>query len=148
MGTRLPKQDNTEFGQRGSGHLAVSSSVWVAGLIKPAQRSGWPGDEAGGKPGTEGAYTNQRFNLSHLGRPTEESRGFKLDLGNPAVRDYRGASGNVATVELCTHPATERAGLVTLHLPLARPSSIPTGIGFQEQVSNHLQAAAVKSRRW
>ena len=100
MGTRLPKQGNTEFGQRGSGHLAVSSSVWVAGLIKPAQRSGWPGDEAGGKPGTEGAYTNQRFNLSHLGRPTEESRGFKLDLGNPAVRDYRGASGNVAMVEL------------------------------------------------
>jgi len=24
----------------------------------------------------------------------------------------------------------------------------PLGIGFQEQVSNHLQAAAVKSRRW
>jgi hypothetical protein len=30
----------------------------------------------------------------------EESQGFKPDLGNPAVRDYRGAEGNVATVEL------------------------------------------------
>jgi transposase len=29
-------------------------------------------------------------------------------------------------VELCTHPATERAGMVTLHLQSARPSSIPT----------------------
>jgi len=72
----------------------------VAGLIKPAQRSGWPRDEAAGKPGRAGAYANQRFNLSHLGRPTEESQGFKLDLGNPAVQDYRGASGNVAMVEL------------------------------------------------
>jgi hypothetical protein len=35
-----------------------------------------------------------------LERPTEESQGFKPDLGNPAVRDYRGASGNVAMVEL------------------------------------------------
>src|SRR5450755_3448878 len=68
MGTRLPKQGNTKFGQRGSGHLAVSSSVWVAGLIKPAQRSGWPGDEAWGKPGMEGAYTNQRFNLTVPGK--------------------------------------------------------------------------------
>jgi hypothetical protein len=62
-------------------------------LIKPAQRSGWPGDEAWGKPGMEGAYTNQRFNLSYLERPTAESRGFKPDLGNPAVRDYRGGLG-------------------------------------------------------
>jgi hypothetical protein len=28
----------------------------------------------------------------------EESQGFKPDLGNPAVRDYRGAEGNVAMV--------------------------------------------------
>jgi hypothetical protein len=69
-------------------------------LIKPAQRSGWPRDEAEGKPERAGAYTSQRFNLSRLGRPTAESQGFKPDLGNPAVRDYRGASGNVAMVEL------------------------------------------------
>ena len=28
---------NTDSGQRDSGHLAVSTSAWVAGLIKPAQ---------------------------------------------------------------------------------------------------------------
>jgi hypothetical protein len=116
------------MGQSDSGHLAVSSSGWVAGLIKPAQCSGWPRDEAEGKPERAGAYTIQRFNLSQLGRPTEESQGFKPDLGNPAVRDYRGASGTVAMVELGTHSATERAGMVTLHLQQARPSSIPTNL--------------------
>ena len=88
------------MGQSDSGHLAVSSSGWVAGLIKPAQRSGWPRDEAVGKPERAEAYMSQRLNLSPLGRPMEESQGFKPDLGNPAVRDYRGASRNVAMVEL------------------------------------------------
>ena len=43
-----------------------------------------------------GAYTDQRLNLSKLGKATAESQGFKPDPGNPAVRDYRGASGNVS----------------------------------------------------
>src|SRR5882762_5558295 len=54
-----------------------------------------------GQTGERGAYMNQRFNfflLSHLGRLMEESQGFKPDLGNPAVRDYRAAEGNVAMV--------------------------------------------------
>jgi hypothetical protein len=58
---RLPNGGNTKVGQRGSGHLAVSCASEVAGLIKPAQRQSWTGDEAGGKPGKDGAYTNQRF---------------------------------------------------------------------------------------
>jgi hypothetical protein len=62
--------------------------------LRLAWRRGW------GQTRNRGAYTNQRSNLSYLGRPTEESRGFKPDLGNPAVRDYRGASGNVTMVEL------------------------------------------------
>ena len=74
-----------------------------------------------------GAYTDQRLNLS---KPWEGSqkkcRGFKPDPGNLAVRHYRGASGNAAMVELCTHLAIERARLVTSHLKLARPISIPT----------------------
>jgi hypothetical protein len=53
-------------------------------------------------------------------------QGFKPDLGNSAVRHYRGASENVVTVEMGSHLATERVRLVTLHLPLARLSSIPT----------------------
>src|SRR6516225_8237510 len=40
----------------------------------------------------------------------------------------RGALGNMAMVELCTHPAIERAGLETLHLRCVRPSSIPTAV--------------------
>jgi hypothetical protein len=54
METRLPNRGNTEVGQRGSGHLAVSPSGWVADLIKPAQRPCWLGDKAVGKPGREG----------------------------------------------------------------------------------------------
>ena len=41
-------------------------------------------------------------------------------------RHYRGAFENVAMVEMRTQLAIERAGLVTLHLQLARRSSIPT----------------------
>jgi hypothetical protein len=52
-------------------------------------------------------------------------QGFKPYLGNPAVRHYRRAWGNVAMVELCTRPAIERARTVTLHLQRARPTSIP-----------------------
>src|ERR1035438_7929107 len=51
---------------------------------------------------------------------------FKPDLGNSAVRHYRGASENVAMVEMRTQLAIERAGLVTLRLQPARRSSIPT----------------------
>jgi hypothetical protein len=54
---------------------------------------------------------------------------FKKDLGNSAVPHYRWAFENVATVEMRTQLAIERAGLVT---PLARRSSIPTvDMGFE-----------------
>jgi hypothetical protein len=53
-------------------------------------------------------------------------QGFKPDLGNSAVRHYRGAFESVAMVEMRTQLAIERAGLVTLHLQPARRSSIPT----------------------
>ena len=43
-----------------------------------------------------GVYTDQRLNLSRPGKLLEESQGFKPDPGNLAVRDYRGASGNVS----------------------------------------------------
>ena len=36
-GPRLPMGGNTDCGQRDSGYLAVSTSAWVAGLIKPVQ---------------------------------------------------------------------------------------------------------------
>ena len=105
----------------------------MAGLIKPAQRQCWPGDEAVVKPNKEGAYTTQRFNLSRSGRATEESRGFKPDPGNLAVRDYRGASGNVAMVGLRTQLAIERAGLETPHLKRGAPDFYPSGVGHRRR---------------
>jgi hypothetical protein len=62
-------------------------------------------------------------------------QGFKPDLGNSAVRNYRGAFENVAMVEMRTQLAIERAGLVTLHLQLARRSSIPTRTPWGRQGS-------------
>jgi eukaryotic-like serine/threonine-protein kinase len=59
------------------------------------------------------------------GAPTK-CQDFKPDLGNSAVRHYRGASENVAMVEMRSQLAIERTGLVTLHLQPARRSSIPT----------------------
>lgn len=58
--------------------MAVSCASEVAGLIKPAQRQSWTGDEAGGKPGKDGAYTNQRFNLSEPGK----AHGRKAEVSN------------------------------------------------------------------
>jgi hypothetical protein len=49
----------------------------------------------------------------------------KLDEGNLHVQFDVAGAGNVAMVELCTHPALERAGLETLHLQPARlPSTL------------------------
>ena len=45
---------NTNIGQRDSGYLAVSTSAWVAGLIKPVQRRRWSWNEAMGKPRKSG----------------------------------------------------------------------------------------------
>jgi len=54
-----------------------------------------------GKPWKTGRIANQRLNLAKLGRPKEDAgQDFKPYLGNPAVRHYRGASENVAMVEL------------------------------------------------
>jgi len=57
--------------------------------------------------------------------PRKKGQGFKPDSGNPTVRDYRGASGNVATAEMRSHVATERAGMVTLHLQADAPEFYP-----------------------
>src|ERR1700680_4862081 len=125
---RLPDGGNTQVGQRGSGHLAGFSSVWVAGLIKPAQRHMLAGRLGWGQTGKGRGVYEPAFNLlSHPGRPTEESRGFKPDPGNLAVRDYRGASGNAAMVGMCTQPAIERARLETPHLKRGAPEFYPSG---------------------
>ena len=78
-------------------------------------------------------------------------QGFKPDLGNSAVRHYRGAFENVAMVEMRTQLAIERAGLVTLHLRPARRSSIPTQAiptAFPALVNPAVRALAIAKRWW
>src|SRR6266851_3265995 len=71
---------------------------------------------------------------------------FKPDLGNSAVRHYRGAFENVAMVEMRSQLAIERAGLVTLHLQLARRSSIPTEAHIlQDKAAGKTPVAVVAS---
>jgi hypothetical protein len=55
------------------------------------RRRGW------GQTAMAGVYTDQRLNLSNRWEgPQKTCQGFKPDPGNLAVRDYRGASGNVS----------------------------------------------------
>ena len=54
-----------------------------------------------------------------------KAKALNRTTGNPAVRDYRGASENVTLVEMCTHLATERAGMVTLHLTVGASELYP-----------------------
>src|SRR5215475_10518890 len=111
-GSRLPNGGNTRVGQSGSGHLAAFTAVQAAGLIKPAptQMTALEG-EAVGKPGVARVYTNQRLSLS---APWEGQRmicqGFKPDSGNPTVRHYRGASGNVRHGETVTPSCNRKSG--------------------------------------
>jgi hypothetical protein len=75
------------------------------------------GDEAVGKLGMAGVYTDQRLNLSKPWEgPLKKCQGFKPDPGNLAVRHYRGASRNVRHGETVNPPAIERAGPETPHL--------------------------------
>ena len=88
---------NTDSRRRDSGHLAVSTSVWVAGLITPAQSpDAGPETRLGSNQERKGRTRTSVLTSAHLGRSTADSQGFKPDLGNPAVRDYRGASGTVS----------------------------------------------------
>ena len=68
-GTHLPNRGNTEVVAKGlwtlgGFHVSVGGRLDKTGAVAGC----WPGDEAGGKPGAQGAYTNQRFNLCELGK--------------------------------------------------------------------------------
>ena len=68
----------------------------AAGLIKPALRHDGQEARLEANPNGGGVYGPAFKPSPNLGRPSEESQGFKPDPGNLAVRDYRGASGNVS----------------------------------------------------
>ena len=82
-------------------------------------------DELEGKPQCFGGYACERLNHMHLGKAFRGKPRRKPESGNPTFRDCRGASGNVTLVELRTHLATERAGMVTLHLTVGAPELYP-----------------------
>ena len=82
------------------------------------------------KPREGGVYVHQHLNFISFGKVHgRKAKASNRTMGNPAVRHYRGAFGNVAMVEMGSHLAIERARLVTLHLQQARRSSIPTTRG-------------------
>src|SRR5215472_13151129 len=106
------------------GGLTVSTVVGHRTDPKPYAKR-WV--EAVDKPRVDGAYVHQHLNFISFGKiHGRKAKASNRTMGNPAVRHYRGASGNVAMVEMRSHLAIERARLVTLHLQQARRSSIPT----------------------
>jgi hypothetical protein len=93
---RFPHGGHTRMGQRDSGHLAGPRSARWSGT-EPAISRAKRWVEAVVKPGEDGAYVSSALKLQ-LDRegPRKRGQGFKPDRGNPAVRHYRGAAGNVS----------------------------------------------------
>ena len=87
---------NPAFGQRDSGYLAGTPAARWSGT-EPAISRRHGRVEAVVKPVEEGAYVYQHLNrCSCWEGPRKKGQGFKPDLGNLAVRHYRGAAGNVS----------------------------------------------------
>src|SRR5215469_13746865 len=133
-GSRLPMGGNTDRGQRDSGYLVVSN-VGVGGrLDKTGAVAGrCPGDEAVGKPRSQGVCEPALEPWRRGKGLWRKSQDFQPDRGNPAVRPYRGATGNVAMVGMRTRLAIERAGTVTPHLKRGAPVLYPNPNGNGEQ---------------
>ena len=84
---------NPAFGQRDSGYLAGTPAARWSGT-EPAISRRHGRVEAVVKPVEEGAYVYQHLNrCSCWEGPRKKGQGFQPDLGNPAVRHYRGGCG-------------------------------------------------------
>src|SRR5215472_10886011 len=67
--------------------------------------------EAVVKPREDGAYVHQHLNFISFGKVHgRKAKALNRTTGNPAVRHYRGASGNVAMVEMYSSTYSRRAG--------------------------------------
>lgn len=102
-------------------HVSVGGRLDKTGAV--AGRC--PGDEAVGKPRSQGVCEPALKPWRRGKGLWKKSQDFKPDRGNPAVRHYRGASENVTLVEMCSHLATERAGMGTLHLTVGASELYP-----------------------
>ena len=95
-----------------------------------------------------GAYTDQRLNLSKLWEgPRKKCQGFKPDPGNPAVRDYRGASGNVSHGGN-VHPSCNRKSGKRKPPTYsgARPISIPISSQLHPLLRNRVRSGRPERR--
>src|SRR5215472_16794254 len=103
----------------------------AAGLIKPAYRDDGSGEaRLWANQNGRGVYGPAFKPLQTLGRPTEEMPRFQTGPGNPAVRDYRGASGNVSHGRN-VHPSCNRkrgkrkpatySGACPISIPITAP---------------------------
>ena len=86
-----------------------------------------------GKPGSQGVGEPALEPWRRAKGLRRKSQDFKPDRGNPDVRHYRGASENVTLVEMCSHLATERAGMGTLHLTVGASELYPNLRGNGEK---------------
>jgi hypothetical protein len=77
-----------------------------------------------------GVHASERLSFMHLGKASWGKPRRKPESGNPTFRDCRGASGDVTLVEMGTHLATERVGMVTLHLTVGAPELYPDHVQF------------------
>src|SRR5229473_3738788 len=120
------------------------TSAWVAGLIKPVQSPDAVLETRLWANHGVRVNANQRLSLGEEGKALwRKSQDFKPDRGNPAVRHYRGATGNVAMVGMRTRLAIERAGTVTPHLKRGAPVLYPNPRGNGEQTDRqNLRSAA------
>ena len=77
-------------------------------------------------------YTNQRLNLSKLWEGLRKTcQGFKPDPGNLAVRDYRGASGNVRHGGNVNPLRNRKSETETPHLQRGAPDFYPSEAGHR-----------------
>src|SRR6266852_2538809 len=126
------------------GTCRFPTSAWVAGLIKPVQSPDAVLETRLWANHGVRVNANQRLSLGEEGKALwRKSQDFKPDRGNPAVRHYRGATGNVAMVGMRTRLAIERAGTVTPHLKRGAPVLYPNPRGNREQTDRqNLRSAA------
>jgi hypothetical protein len=123
---RLPNGGHTRIGQRDSGRLAGSPSARWSGTepaIKPLPRGG---SRLWSNQGKGGACAPALKPHLHIGKVHgRKAKASNRTTGNPAVRHYRGATGNVAMVGMRTRLAIERAGTETPHLKRGAPVLYP-----------------------
>jgi len=85
--------------------------------------------EAVVKPREDGAYAHQHLNFIPFGKVHgRKAKASNRTTGNPAVRHYRGATGNVSHGGIVNPSCIERAGMETPHLKRGAPVLYPNTV--------------------